>query len=383
MIPLPQKKYNIIYADPAWRFKYYGKSDKRYRRAEYHYEVSTLSQMKQIPVKEVADKNCVLFMWAIYPMLPQALELIKAWGFTFKTVAFTWVKMNKKAKSYFMGLGYWTRANPEICLLAVRGKPKRVSASVKNLVVSRIREHSRKPDEIRDMIVELCGDKPRLEMFARTAPKGWDVWGTETTKFKGNPKQKAVQGVKGNPEPNINQTSAGHKSIYKDWNWHGYDPDEMLKVKVASETPESIGTITGIMYISDKDKKGEFERYHHDFEKNQPYLGKSNDGYWILGKIRGDDITPGIRDATTPQGTVKATPVPQNMPPCLAYLEFIEYKDNNGQDKVVHFGSYDDSAIQSKKLRYRKAYVIITNSKGNKLWIGEVLQKKKMGDKDV
>lgn len=175
----PEKKYKIIYADPAWKFKYYGKSDDRYRRAEGHYIVTSLDDMKKINVKDLADKDCVLFMWAIYPMLPHALELMKAWGFEFKTVAFTWVKKNKTNKDFFFGMGYWTRANAEICLLGVRGKPKRVSAKVPQLIIAERREHSRKPDEVRDRIVELIGDLPRVELFAREKKEGWDVWGNE------------------------------------------------------------------------------------------------------------------------------------------------------------------------------------------------------------
>lgn len=173
------KKYKIIYSDPAWKFKYYGKSDDRYRRAEGHYKVSTLEEMKKIPVQNLADDNCVLFMWAIYPMLPHALELMKSWGFKFKTIAFTWVKKNKTNNDFFFGMGYWTRANCEICLLGTKGKPKRVDSSVPQLVIANRREHSRKPDEVRERIVKLLGDLPRIELFARERVEGWDAWGNE------------------------------------------------------------------------------------------------------------------------------------------------------------------------------------------------------------
>lgn len=110
--------------------------------------------------------------------LPLALDVIKSWGFIYKTVAFNWVKVTVNNK-YCFGGGNWTRSNPELCLLATRGKPKRVSASVRELVVAQRREHSRKPDEIRDAIVELCGDLPRCELFCRYPAEGWDVWGNE------------------------------------------------------------------------------------------------------------------------------------------------------------------------------------------------------------
>jgi len=172
------KKYKIIYSDPAWTFKVYSDKGKD-RSAEKHYKISSLQDMKNLNVKNIADENSILFMWATYPNLKEAFELISAWGFEYKTTAFTWVKKNKKADSFFMGLGYWTRANPEICLLATKGKPKRVSKSVRNLIISKLREHSRKPDEIKNRIVELCGDLPRIELFAREKTKGWDVWGNE------------------------------------------------------------------------------------------------------------------------------------------------------------------------------------------------------------
>jgi site-specific DNA-methyltransferase (adenine-specific) len=111
-------------------------------------------------------------------MLPEAIKVIQSWGFKYKTVAFTWVKENKH-KGYFTGLGYWTRSNPEMCLLATKGKPKRISKSVRQLVMDKRREHSRKPDRIRNDIVELCGDQPRIELFARQKAKGWDSWGNE------------------------------------------------------------------------------------------------------------------------------------------------------------------------------------------------------------
>ena len=101
------------------------------------------------------------------------------WGFEYKTVAFTWAKTNKKSPGFFKGLGYWTRANPEMCLLATKGKPKRLSKSVRQLIISKLQQHSKKPDEIRNRIVELCGDIPRIELFARQKTQGWDVWGNE------------------------------------------------------------------------------------------------------------------------------------------------------------------------------------------------------------
>jgi N6-adenosine-specific RNA methylase IME4 len=132
-----------------------------------------------LPVAELAAPDALLFLWVTYPMLKEALAVIEAWGFTYKSVAFTWCKLNPSGKGYHFGLGYWTRGNPEICLLATKGHPRRQSRTVPNLVTSLRREHSRKPDEVRERIVALCGDLPRVELFAREKTPGWSAWGNE------------------------------------------------------------------------------------------------------------------------------------------------------------------------------------------------------------
>jgi len=180
---LPDKKYNIIYADPPWRYNCFSNTGKG-RTAASHYNVMRLVDIMELPVKDIAADDCILFMWTTYPLLPEALKVIKDWGFDYKTVAFTWVKKNKKADSWFWGMGSWTRANAEVCLLATKGFPKRLSAGVHSVLDSRIREHSRKPDEARERIVDLMGDLPRIELFAREPTDGWDVWGNETEKFE-------------------------------------------------------------------------------------------------------------------------------------------------------------------------------------------------------
>ena len=127
----------------------------------------------------IADNNSVLFLWATYPMLKEALKVIETWGFKYKSIAFQWVKLNKKNGKPFYGLGRWTRGNTECCLLATKGKPQRKSNSVFQLIQTPIEGHSKKPDIIRDKIVELMGDLPRIELFARQKVKGWDSWGNE------------------------------------------------------------------------------------------------------------------------------------------------------------------------------------------------------------
>jgi N6-adenosine-specific RNA methylase IME4 len=135
-----------------------------------------------LPTAELVAPDCVLFLWAIDPMLPEALEVIKAWGFVYKTTAFTWIKPCKTKAGFRIGCGYWTRANPESCLLATRGHPKRLHRDVPQLVVAPIREHSRKPAEIHARIERLVGG-PYLELFARERVPGWDAFGDELGLF--------------------------------------------------------------------------------------------------------------------------------------------------------------------------------------------------------
>lgn len=132
-----------------------------------------------LPVSEIAEKDCALFLWATFSQLPEALRLIKAWGFTYKTVAFVWLKLNRKSRTWFYGLGFWTRGNAEICLFSTKGHPKRKAANIHQLIVSPIEQHSKKPDEARGKILALMGDLPRIELFARQKTPGWDVWGNE------------------------------------------------------------------------------------------------------------------------------------------------------------------------------------------------------------
>lgn len=127
----------------------------------------SIEEICNLKVAEVADQHCVLFLWATFPQLPEALKVIKAWGFQYKAVAFVWLKQNKSGKGWFFGLGFWTRGNAEICLLATKGKPRRQSKRTHQFIISPLREHSQKPDEAREKIVELMGDLPRLELFAR------------------------------------------------------------------------------------------------------------------------------------------------------------------------------------------------------------------------
>jgi len=168
-------KYNIIYADPPWRYMWSGAEG----AAENHYPTMALPELCRLPVPEISAKDCALFLWATFPTLVESLQLIEAWGFRYKTVAFVWAKQNRKSPTWFMGTGFWTRCNAEICLLATKGHPKRQARNVRQLIVSPVAEHSRKPDEARRRIVTLMGDLPRLELFARDTTPGWAVFGNE------------------------------------------------------------------------------------------------------------------------------------------------------------------------------------------------------------
>ena len=186
--------YQILMCDPPWNFK--ARSDKGVteRAAAHHYEVQDLDWIKSLPVADLAAKRSVLLLWVTDTHLEQAFEVIDEWGFEFKTVGFYWAKLNKKADTFAVGMGFYTRANPEMCLLCVPKKgraPERVGKGVRRLIenedpkliVSRIREHSRKPDEAFERAVELFGDVPRVELFSRETREGWAVWGNETGKL--------------------------------------------------------------------------------------------------------------------------------------------------------------------------------------------------------
>lgn len=172
-----KKKYQIIYADPAWTYR-----DLHMINSSVtdHYSVMSNDQISKLPIAELADKDCALFLWVTMPKLNEVFDIVKPWGFEYKTCAFSWVKTNKKSTdTYFMGQGRWTRANVEICLLFTKGHPKKLSCAVRQLIVSPLQEHSKKPDETRKRILDLLGDLPRIELFARQKTEGWDTWGNE------------------------------------------------------------------------------------------------------------------------------------------------------------------------------------------------------------
>lgn len=174
------KKYSIIYADPAWNYKNKASKNGTSRGfAENHYKLISFEELYSLPINNISEKNSVLFLWTTFPMIQNALETIKHWGFKYRTTGFVWIKKTKK-NTNFWGGGYYTRSNAEICLIAIKGKGlKRLSASVHQIIESQREAHSKKPSETRNKIVELFGDVPKIELFARQQADGWDCWGDE------------------------------------------------------------------------------------------------------------------------------------------------------------------------------------------------------------
>ena len=186
--------YGAILADPPWKFDFwYGDRQGRARlptSRDLPYEVMKDDDLCQFPIAELAADDCVLFLWTCWPMLERTFPILAAWGFKYKTCAFCWVKANTRQIDMFredadprMGMGYWTRANSEVCLLATRGHPKRQAADVRQAIIEPLREHSRKPDGIHQRIERLVAG-PYCELFARQKRPGWTVWGNQTEKFE-------------------------------------------------------------------------------------------------------------------------------------------------------------------------------------------------------
>lgn len=167
------KKFNIIYADPAWSYWEGGEKNQ-----SMHYKTMGIDDIKNLPVSDIADENAILFIWVTYPILQEAFEVIKSWGFKYSTCGFAWVKKNKVSESWFFGNGAWTRANTELCLIATRGTVTRLDASISQVLDDRIMEHSQKPERVRELITRLVGKLPRIELFSRNDKNdGWFNWG--------------------------------------------------------------------------------------------------------------------------------------------------------------------------------------------------------------
>ena len=177
------KKYQIIYADPPWEYVQSGSEKNARGMAKQHYKTMKTEEICNLPIRSLATENSILFLWATFPNTEEALKVIKQWGFQYKTAAFVWVKRNKKSNTYFWGMGAYTRANAEVCLIAISKKTKAREAikrhDIHQIVYEPIEKHSQKPYIVRENIVKLCGDVPRIELFARQQVEGWDCWGDE------------------------------------------------------------------------------------------------------------------------------------------------------------------------------------------------------------
>jgi N6-adenosine-specific RNA methylase IME4 len=177
--------YQLIAADPPWNFRNWGADEvgithEHSRGANKHYPTMTIEDICALPVESIAAPDSVLLLWMVWTHLPEALRVIAAWGFEYKTCAYTWVKANPGGMGFFTGMGYYTRANTEACLLATRGKGlERQVADVGQLIYSPVKKHSQKPKEFFWKTDRLFGDVSRVELFARQSQPGWDVWGNE------------------------------------------------------------------------------------------------------------------------------------------------------------------------------------------------------------
>jgi len=176
----PTKKYDVIYADPPWTYRDKMKMDGNKVGVIKQYKTQTKEWIWSLPVPDIANDDCCLFLWATSPMLPLALETMGKWGFAYKTVAFCWSKYTKSGYEATT-LGRWTHGNVEMCLLGTRGKPSkwREDKTVRQLVKAKRTAHSTKPDAVRERIIQMLGYRSRVELFARKRVWGWDAWGDD------------------------------------------------------------------------------------------------------------------------------------------------------------------------------------------------------------
>ena len=180
MIPFPNKKYQIIYADPPWGFGNCKlNAATKGKEITDHYPTMTDKEILQLPINNLTDKNCLLFLWVVHSKLPLALDCIKQWGFQYSTVAFEWLKRTTTGKPVCF-MGKWVCGGAiELCLLARKGSVSRITKNIHRLIDAPRLKHSQKPPETKNRIVQLVGNLPRIELFAREKTPGWDVWGNE------------------------------------------------------------------------------------------------------------------------------------------------------------------------------------------------------------
>jgi N6-adenosine-specific RNA methylase IME4 len=244
------KTFPAISLDLPWQIKTYSEKGKK-KSAERYYDTMTLEEMKALPVPQLAAKDCALFMWIVWQKLPEALDLLAAWDFTYKTVAFVWVKTNKNATAImldgdglFWSKGYWTRSNTEVCLLAVKGAPKRVDKNVHQVIVAPVAEHSQKPDCVHQKIEALVLG-PYLELFARKLVPGWTVWGNEIEKGNGTEVETAelVPAAADAPETVATEAEISEPVAKKKRSHSKKKPSaEPVPEHAAADAPETVAT---------------------------------------------------------------------------------------------------------------------------------------------
>jgi N6-adenosine-specific RNA methylase IME4 len=194
---LRAKGYGAIVADPPWAFRSFAPAEdpNAARGAERHYSTMTAADIAALPVRQLAHKDCHLFLWTTGPHLPTALHVMKRWGFKYSGIGFTWVKLKRSSvqlsfiptaeADLHCGLGYTTRKNAEFCILGRRGNCKRAAKDVREVILSPVREHSRKPEEFRRRVDRYVGpDVKVIELFARSGRLGWAAWGNEVDRFE-------------------------------------------------------------------------------------------------------------------------------------------------------------------------------------------------------
>lgn len=187
----PPRKYQVIYADPAWQFGNRNTGGSMTSSAEAHYTVTSLEEMAALPVAQLADEHCLLVMWWVGSMPQEAIDLCRSWGFRLVNMnGFVWRKLTKAKRIPVFGMGFTTRAGSESALIGVRGKLGELikDHSVRAVIEAPVGCHSQKPHAFREAIEKLCGDVPRVELFARDAANGWDCWGNQAPRDTGEGK---------------------------------------------------------------------------------------------------------------------------------------------------------------------------------------------------
>jgi N6-adenosine-specific RNA methylase IME4 len=174
------KRYNIIYIDPPWKYSFNNKKETTYTAAR-HYDSLDLNELIRLPIPQIAAENCALCIWVTNPLTYEVFDLIKLWGFKFKTLLFNWIKHTKNNKVW-VSVGNYTRPMSELCWLWMKGSLERLDHNVEQVHYQPVQGHSKKPGIFRDEIVKLFGDLPRVELFARESSNGWDSWGDQLAK---------------------------------------------------------------------------------------------------------------------------------------------------------------------------------------------------------